>query len=79
MVIFVVEIQERPRPLQPDGFDICNSYPRRSPGPHYMSYSSEYLVGRHEACPAHPYLPPPPPPPALPITPHRYHRVIIQY
>ncbi|RZF47356.1 hypothetical protein LSTR_LSTR016553 [Laodelphax striatellus] len=52
---------------------MCNSYPRR--GPHLMSYSTEYLVGRHDPCPAHPYLPPPPPPPALPVTPHRQKHV----
>ncbi|XP_039294153.1 uncharacterized protein LOC111051707 isoform X2 [Nilaparvata lugens] len=67
-------LQEHARPLQHDGFDMmCNSYPRR--GPHLMSYSTEYLVGRHDPCPAHPYLPPPPPPPALPVTPHRQKHV----
>ncbi|XP_046673598.1 uncharacterized protein LOC124362813 isoform X1 [Homalodisca vitripennis] len=64
---------ERPRPIRPDEYEMCNNYPRR--GPHYMSYSSEYLVGRHMPCPAHPHLPPPPPPPAIPTMPHRTKHV----
>ncbi|XP_054267184.1 uncharacterized protein LOC128989329 [Macrosteles quadrilineatus] len=64
---------EHPRPIRPDEYDMCNNYPRR--GPHYMSYSTEYLVGRHMPCPAHPHLPPPPPPPAIPTMPHRTKHV----
>ncbi|BES94582.1 Hypothetical protein domain [Nesidiocoris tenuis] len=52
--------QERPRPLR--DFD---GYPPRR----FLSYSSEYLIGRHEPCPAHPHiLPPPPPPPSIQST-----------
>ncbi|XP_073979225.1 uncharacterized protein isoform X3 [Rhodnius prolixus] len=55
-------LQERARPLRD-----YDGYPRR-----YLSYSSEYLLGRHEPCPAHPHiLPPPPPPPTIPTLPHR--------
>ncbi|KAF6211222.1 hypothetical protein GE061_014338 [Apolygus lucorum] len=55
--------QERPRQLR--DFD---AYPPRR----FLSYSSEYLIGRHEPCPAHPHLlPPPPPPPSIPTIAHR--------
>nr|XP_024215426.1 uncharacterized protein LOC106687268 [Halyomorpha halys] len=56
---------ERGRTLR-GGPDYDGYPPRR-----YMSYSSEYLLGRHEPCPAHPHLPPPPPPPQIPTAPHR--------
>ncbi|XP_024084743.1 uncharacterized protein LOC106669477 isoform X2 [Cimex lectularius] len=53
---------ERPRSVR--DFD---GYPRR-----YLSYSTEYLLGRHEPCPAHPHiLPPPPPPPLMAPIVHR--------
>ncbi|KAK9507194.1 hypothetical protein O3M35_007102 [Rhynocoris fuscipes] len=57
---------ERARPVRE-----YEPYPRR-----YLSYSSEYLFGRHEPCPAHPHLlPPPPPPPHIPTLPHRQKHV----